>query len=121
MTQQIREQIRTLQWEYTGIDGYERWRHRQTGEISYAGEPPLLPDTIDAAVAAIEGAGYIVLETYYDCEDDEYTVIAWKPHTDIKVRAAANGDSTAATYALAHWQLALACAKQSRPTREEGK
>ena len=78
MTQQIREQIRAAQWEYTGIHGYERWKHRQTGEISYAGEPPLLPDTIDAAVGVMRDAGYVFcfLEAVLHPPDSEGMIYA---------------------------------------------
>lgn len=146
MTQQIREQIRDAQWKYTGIHGYERWKHRQTGEISYAGEAPLPPDTIDAAVGVMRDAGYVFcfLEATLHPPDSDGMIYAhWHARASNQTWHTLNGSGNVFAKdayvvkwpkgeehrdVLTHdqmrqdilWQLALACVKQPQQPQTKG-
>ena len=100
-TQQIRDEIAVIvhQWNWSG-------RHP-------------IPDTLDAAVGVIEGAGYRVYELTWSYADESYTAIAKCDKTHKEIAASAYDDDgrwKAAVRSVgdAMWQLALACVKAQR-------
>lgn len=96
-TQQIRDEIAVIvhQWNWSG-------RHP-------------IPDTLDAAVGVIEGAGWTISGiqfdqtcVYIEAQDANGFMI------DATVKKELNHESARAAYRAAHWQLALACVNAQR-------
>lgn len=98
------------------------WRKSASTRDGYEYSDPL-PDTIDAAVGVIEGAGYRVYELTWSYADESYTAIAKCDKTHKEIAASAYDDDgrwKAAVRSVgdAMWQLALACVKAQRKEGE---
>lgn len=138
-TQQIRDEIRDSLWEWAEFDdGDYGWRHRATGEVSFAQNP--IPDTLDAAVGVMREAGYVFcfLEaTLHPPDTDGMIHASWHARASNQTWHTLNGSGNVfakETYVvkwpkgyedrdvLTHdqmrqdvlWRLALACVKSQR-------
>ena len=117
-TQQIRDEIADIRgYKPSDTDPTRTWwKQKPDAGFSYDGKHPF-PDTIDAAVGVIEGAGFeLVLWRIGD--GDDHTWYAQANHNehgamlaDVPYRA---GVSSRQRRDECIWQLALACVKAGK-------
>lgn len=120
-TQQIRDEIARAQGfhfvENVLLPDKSRWARDDGGMEYFAPDHPL-PDTIDAAVEVIEGAGWTIVHFVIASNRNVNTIYMQADRNDGSndfidacVDVPRTHDATRAAYRDLHWQLALACVK----------